>query len=84
MVPRRLPGPRTNASTHEQLYTTFTVQTENAAPKRPGPSRYLEEPGRAQRKRMTEQNLIESFRSGDEFAFVGLYNRYKGPVYAFC
>lgn len=33
---------------------------------------------------MTEQTLIESFRSGDEFAFVGLYNRYKGPVYAFC
>lgn len=33
---------------------------------------------------MTEQKLIESFRSGDEFAFVGLYNRYKGPVYAFC
>jgi RNA polymerase sigma-70 factor (ECF subfamily) len=33
---------------------------------------------------MTEHKLIESFRSGDEFAFVGLYNRYKGPVYAFC
>ena len=33
---------------------------------------------------MTENALIESFRSGDEFAFVGLYNRYKGPVYAFC
>lgn len=33
---------------------------------------------------MTEHTLIESFRSGDEFAFVGLYNRYKGPVYAFC
>jgi len=27
---------------------------------------------------------MESFRSGDEFAFVSLYNRYKGPVYAFC
>ncbi len=33
---------------------------------------------------MSELTLIESFRSGDEFAFVGLYNRYKGPVYAFC
>lgn len=33
---------------------------------------------------MSEKALIESFRSGDEFAFVGLYNRYKGPVYAFC
>ena len=31
---------------------------------------------------MNELNLIESFRSGDEFAFVGLYNRFKGPVYA--
>ena len=33
---------------------------------------------------MSELALIESFRSGDEFAFVSLYNRYKGPVYAFC
>lgn len=33
---------------------------------------------------MSEKALIESFRSGDEFAFVSLYNRYKGPVYAFC
>jgi len=33
---------------------------------------------------MNELHLIESFRSGDEFAFVGLYNRFKGPVYAFC
>lgn len=33
---------------------------------------------------MNELALIESFRSGDEFAFVSLYNRYKGPVYAFC
>ncbi|GIV62313.1 MAG: RNA polymerase sigma24 factor [Rhodothermaceae bacterium] len=28
--------------------------------------------------------LIEAFQTGDEFAFVSLYNRYKGPVYAFC
>ena len=28
--------------------------------------------------------LIEAFQQGDEFAFVALYNRYKGPVYAFC
>lgn len=33
---------------------------------------------------VNELALIESFRSGDEFAFVSLYNRYKGPVYAFC
>ena len=33
---------------------------------------------------MTDYSLIESFQSGDEFAFVGLYNRFKGPVYAFC
>ena len=33
---------------------------------------------------MSEKALIEAFRSGDEFAFVGLYNRYKGSVYAFC
>lgn len=31
-----------------------------------------------------DQPLIEAFQSGDEFAFVSLYNRYKGPVYAFC
>ncbi|ARA92208.1 hypothetical protein AWN76_002795 [Rhodothermaceae bacterium RA] len=31
-----------------------------------------------------DQELIESFQAGDEFAFVSLYNRYKGPVYAFC
>lgn len=33
---------------------------------------------------VNELALIEAFRSGDEFAFVSLYNRYKGPVYAFC
>lgn len=31
-----------------------------------------------------DRSLIESFQSGDEFAFVALYNRYKAPVYAFC
>lgn len=33
---------------------------------------------------MNEYALIESFQAGDEFAFVGLYNRFKGPVYSFC
>lgn len=33
---------------------------------------------------MNEFALIESFQAGDEFAFVGIYNRYKGPVYSFC
>ena len=33
---------------------------------------------------MNEYDLIESFQAGDEFAFVGIYNRYKGPVYSFC
>lgn len=33
---------------------------------------------------MDEFELIESFKNGDEFAFVGLYNRFKGPVFAFC
>ena len=28
--------------------------------------------------------LIEAFQAGDEFAFVSLYNRYKGGVYAYC
>ena len=32
----------------------------------------------------TDHSLIEAFQRGDEFAFVALYNRYKGPVYAFC
>ena len=27
--------------------------------------------------------LIEAFQAGDEFAFVTLYNRYKGPVFTF-
>lgn len=31
-----------------------------------------------------DRGLIEAFQEGDEFAFVSLYNRYKGPVYAFC
>jgi RNA polymerase sigma-70 factor, ECF subfamily len=31
-----------------------------------------------------DRHLIEDFQNGDEFAFVSLYNRYKGPVYAFC
>ena len=32
----------------------------------------------------SDNMLIEAFQQGDEFAFVALYNRYKGPVYAFC
>jgi RNA polymerase sigma-70 factor (family 1) len=32
----------------------------------------------------SDQPLIEAFQAGDEFAFVSLYNRYKGPIYAFC
>lgn len=31
-----------------------------------------------------DKALIEAFQSGDEFAFVSLYNRYKNPIYAFC
>lgn len=33
---------------------------------------------------MKDYTLIEAFQQGDEFAFVGIYNRYKGGVYAFC
>ncbi|HLT47622.1 MAG TPA: RNA polymerase sigma factor [Rubricoccaceae bacterium] len=32
----------------------------------------------------SDHALIEAFQGGDEFAFVALYNRYRGPVYAFC
>ena len=28
--------------------------------------------------------LIEAFQAGDEFAFVSLYNHFKGPVYSYC
>ena len=28
--------------------------------------------------------LIDAFRSGDEYAFVALYDRYKGAVYGYC
>ncbi|MGI9175471.1 MAG: RNA polymerase sigma factor [Rhodothermales bacterium] len=31
-----------------------------------------------------DQRAIEAFQRGDEFAFVSLYNRHKGAVYAFC
>ena len=31
-----------------------------------------------------DRALIEAFQAGDEIAFVALYNRYKGPVYAYC
>lgn len=33
---------------------------------------------------LDDRALIEASQNGDEFAFVTLYNRYKGPVYAFC
>jgi len=33
---------------------------------------------------MKDYALIEAFQAGDEFAFVGIYNRYKAGVYAFC
>jgi RNA polymerase sigma-70 factor (ECF subfamily) len=31
-----------------------------------------------------DPDLIDAFRQGDEFAFVALYDRYKGAVYAYC
>lgn len=31
-----------------------------------------------------DPDLIDAFRQGDEFAFVTLYDRYKGAVYAYC
>ncbi|GAB5535230.1 MAG: sigma-70 family RNA polymerase sigma factor [Rubricoccaceae bacterium] len=31
-----------------------------------------------------DTDLIDAFRRGDEFAFVALYDRHKGPVYAYC
>ncbi|MDX1547840.1 MAG: RNA polymerase sigma factor [Rhodothermales bacterium] len=31
-----------------------------------------------------DRALIEAFQAGDDFAFVSLYNRYKGPIYAYC
>jgi RNA polymerase sigma-70 factor (ECF subfamily) len=31
-----------------------------------------------------EKGIIDAFRAGDQFAFVTLYNRHKGHVYAFC
>ena len=33
---------------------------------------------------MDDRALIKAFQAGDEFAFVSLYNRYKGGVYAYC
>ena len=33
---------------------------------------------------MDERSIIDAFQAGDEFAFVTLYNRHKGQVYAFC
>ena len=33
---------------------------------------------------MNDYSLIQSFQEGDEFAFIGLYNRFKNPVFAFC
>lgn len=31
-----------------------------------------------------DKALIESFQAGDDFAFVSLYNRYKGSIYTYC
>ena len=31
-----------------------------------------------------DRALIEAFQQGDDYAFVSLYNRYKGPIYAYC
>ena len=31
-----------------------------------------------------DKALIEAFQQGEDYAFVSLYNRYKGPVYTFC
>lgn len=31
-----------------------------------------------------DRTLIEAFQAGEDFAFVALYDRYKGAVYTFC
>ncbi len=31
-----------------------------------------------------DHELVDAFRAGDEFAFVVLYNRYKGAIYSYC
>ena len=31
-----------------------------------------------------DKALIEAFQAGDDFAFVSLYNRYKGPIFTYC
>lgn len=31
-----------------------------------------------------DRALIEAFQAGDDYAFVSLYNRYKGAIYAYC
>ena len=31
-----------------------------------------------------DRSLIEAFQSGDDFAFVSLYNRHRAAVYTFC
>jgi len=31
-----------------------------------------------------DKALIEAFQAGDDFAFVSLYNRYKGAIYTYC
>ncbi len=31
-----------------------------------------------------DKALIEAFQKGDDFAFVALYNRYKGPIFTYC
>lgn len=31
-----------------------------------------------------DKALIEAFKAGDDFAFVSLYNRYKGAIYTYC
>ncbi len=33
---------------------------------------------------MTERDTIESFKSGDDLAFVSIYNRHKAGIYCFC
>ncbi len=33
---------------------------------------------------MTDRETIESFKSGDDLAFVSIYNRYKSGIYCFC
>lgn len=78
-----LQRPGYGRATHARCDALFRTMPEYGATS-PGMACPNKQPRTPRPMQENDRHLIEEFQGGDEFAFVSLYNRYKGPIFAFC